>query len=119
VSLRTIKKLAEIAKEEFGDIVVEAKLLHGVRLRLRLSDGSILDVLYPKLDKYSFNWRQKGRTFRINTAPHHPEVASFPRHLHYETEERIVEDTVTAFSASPEENFRRVLERMRKKMRQL
>jgi hypothetical protein len=116
MSLKVIKKLAEIATKEFGDIVVKAETLHAVRLRLRLIDSSIIDILYPKPDKYSFNWRQKDRTFRINTAPHHPEIASFPRHLHYETEERILEDTITTLSASPEQNFRRVLEWVRKKL---
>lgn len=118
MSLKIIQKLLKIATEEFRDAVVKAETLHAVRLKLLLIDGSTLHVLYPKPGKYSFHWRQKGRIFRINTAPHHREIATFPRHLHYETEERIAEDTITTLSASPEENFRRVLEWVRGKLRE-
>ena len=48
MSLRVVQKLVRIATEEFGDIVVKAEILHAVRLRLKLIDGSTLDVLYPK-----------------------------------------------------------------------
>lgn len=117
MSLKIIKRLAEIAKEEFKDIVTDTEILHAVRLRLELVDGSTVDILYPMREKYSFHWRQEDKVFRINTAPHHPQIASFPRRMHYENEERIIEDAITSSSASPEENLRRVLKWIRENLK--
>jgi hypothetical protein len=47
MSLKIIKRLAEIAKEEFKDIVTDTEILHAVRLRLELVDGST--VIYSTL----------------------------------------------------------------------
>ncbi|MFB0509570.1 MAG: hypothetical protein ACETVX_03660 [bacterium] len=43
----------------------------------------------------------------MNTAPDHPEIKTFPRHIH--KDENVLEDTITDLSLSPEENLRRFL----------
>ncbi|MDH5187142.1 MAG: DUF6516 family protein [candidate division WOR-3 bacterium] len=49
----------------------------------------------------------KGDIIRVNTAPDHPEIKTFPRHIH--KDENVLEDTITDLSLSPEENLRRFL----------
>lgn len=84
-----LRDLLKVAREEFGDIVGEASVLGEVRLRLVLKDGSTIDILYPRRDKYSFHWTRKNGIVRINTAPHHP-GPTYPRHVHSGSEENVV-----------------------------
>jgi hypothetical protein len=109
-------RLAQVARDEFADILSEPPKLMGARLRLSLRDGSFLDVRYPTDEEYSFHWQVKEKVYRINTAPYHP-GPTFPRHLHF-GDERIVPDQVTSLTAAPEENMRRVLDWVRKQLRE-
>ena len=110
-------RLARIARDEFSDMLSEPPRLIGTRLRLSLKDGSFVDVRYPTDDEYSFHWEAKGGVYRVNTAPHHS-GPTFPRHVHLGNEERIVPDDITSLDAVPEENLRRVLEWVRKQLRE-
>lgn len=81
-----------------------ARLGEGVahyRLRATLLDGSMLqcteraslrfDCLH--IDKYSFHWQHPDGSLirRWDNAPHHPEIASFPHHVHEGDELRVLE----------------------------
>ncbi len=112
-----LRDLLRVAREEFTDIVAEANILDETRLRIVLKDGSPMDILYPRRDKYSFHWRREGGIVRINTAPHHP-GPTYPRHIHLGSEERVLPDDITSLDAVPEENLRRVLEWVRKQLRE-
>lgn len=111
-----LRDLLKVAREEFGDIVGEASVLGEVRLRLVLKDGSTIDILYPRRDKYSFHWTRKNGIVRINTAPHHP-GPTYPRHVHSGSEENVVPNNVTSLEVAPEENLRRVLAWARTQLR--
>jgi hypothetical protein len=87
----------------------------GIRLRLSLVDGSYLDVRYPTDDEYSFHWQVGDKIYRINNAPHHP-GPTYPRHVHMGSEEKIIADEITLPNAGPEENLRRVLAWVRKRL---
>ena len=62
------------------------------RLRTTLLDGSMLQCAERAslqfgrvhIDKYSFHWQRGDGSLirRWDNAPHHPEIASFPHHVH-------------------------------------
>lgn len=78
---------------EIGDALAQ------YRVRVRLANGSLLqciervrqlpDGLHGK--RYSFHWQRAdgGLICRWNNAPHHPEIASFPHHLHVGDQGRV------------------------------
>ena len=66
------------------------------RLRTTLLDGSLLQCSeraslrlgQVHIDKYSFHWQRVNGSLirRWDNAPHHPEIASFPHHVHVDDE---------------------------------
>lgn len=62
------------------------------RYRLRLADGSILEMFerfnvvagQVQVTKYSFHWQDASGRLRKrwDNAPHHPEVSTHPHHVH-------------------------------------
>lgn len=110
-----LEKLAMVAKQEFAEILKQEPTIGETTLRLYLVDNSFMEIRYPREDKYSFHW-QKGRTsVRINTAPHHPEIHSSPRHLH--ENEKVIAEEVTDLKLPAEENFRRFLNFVKRKIK--
>ena len=98
-----------IASDEFSDIVVDAEL-HPDRVRLVLIDGSWIDMRYPVEDKFSFHWQMEDKIYRIDTAPHHKGIMTFSRHIHFGSEDNVIEDYVLEENVSPGENFKRFME---------
>jgi hypothetical protein len=93
-----VQRLREIAEVEFATIVVEALVPDINQLRIILSDGSFVDVWFSlKLrSRYSYHWERRavdGTIYRHDNAPHKRWriVATFPRHFHDGSEERVVE----------------------------
>jgi len=102
----------KIASEDFSDIVVNVEL-HADRVRLILNDSSWIDVRYPMEDKFSFHWQRGNKIYRIDTAPHHKSIRTFPRHIHFGSEDNVIEDYVLEENVSPEENFKRFMDWVR------
>jgi len=81
-----------------------------------LNDGSFVDIRYPLPHEYSLHWQKGSEVFRVNTAPDHHEIATYPRHIHQGR--RFKEDDITDPALSPEENVRRFLKRVKTMMKQ-
>ena len=70
-----------------------------MRYRLILRGGELLEIFErfrilqgrAQIDKYSYHWQdEKGRLKkRWDNAVHHPEVKTYPHHVHEGTEERV------------------------------
>ena len=71
------------------------------RLRITLLDDSLLQCVERvsalpgrrlRIDKYSFHWQHPDGALlrRWDNAPHHPEISSFPHHLHNGTEDNVL-----------------------------
>jgi len=104
----SLRSLARVASAEFSSLLGGDPILLPDRLRLVLVDDSFLDVRYPTRTKYSFHWQTRDRSVRINTAEHHPDLPTFPRHIHLD-ERTAVADNLTRLENSPEENLRSIL----------
>ena len=100
--LTTYKAMKAIALTEFGDIVVNARILYlptgdPLKLRLHIIDGSLLDVFMSVSGRYSYHWERRltahGDLYRHDNAPHRRwrHVATFPCHFHNGSEENVVE----------------------------
>jgi hypothetical protein len=109
--------IARCAEEHFSDILSEAPIIYSDKVRLVLIDGSYMDIRYPVDSKYSFHWERENEIIRIDTAPHHRQLSTYPRHMHIGKEENVVEDSVTRVNNTIEENVKGVLGFVRRKLR--
>ncbi len=108
--------IARCAEGHFSDILSEAPIIYSDKVRLVFIDGSYMDIRYPIDSKYSFHWGRENEIIRIDTAPHHRQLSSYPRHTHLGKEENVVEDSVTGIDNTIEENVICVLRFVRGKM---
>ena len=108
--------IARCAEEHFSDIISEAPIIFSDKVRLLFIDGSFMDIRYPVDSKYSFHWQLEDEIIRIDTAPHHRRVSTYPRYMHIGKEENVIEDSVTEIGNTVEENVKCVLEFVRSKV---
>ena len=120
------KTLQTIALHEFGDIVVSAAVLtlptgDPLKLRLDISDGSLLNVYVSVSGRYSYHWERRltstGDLYRHDNAPHAKwrYVATFPKHFHDGSESNVIASTI---SDVPAEALREFLAFVRHKLLQ-
>ncbi|MCI0475903.1 MAG: DUF6516 family protein [Anaerolineales bacterium] len=112
--LAIYQSLVRVASAEFDDVVVGTTLIGGTpanpnKLRLKLRDGSFLDIWLSLDGDYAYHWelrRQRGRLYRWDNAPHYPHVETFPAHFHDGDENTII---ASQLSNVPEDALRQVL----------
>ncbi|MCX9076241.1 MAG: DUF6516 family protein [Candidatus Methanoperedens sp.] len=109
--------IAQCAQEHFSEILSEKPIIFSDKVRLVFVDGSYMDIRYPVDSKYSFHWQRKDGIIRIDTAPHHRQLSTYPRHMHIGKEDDVIEDTVTEIDSTIEENLKCVLEFVCRKQR--
>ncbi len=95
---------ARIVSKDFKDILTVTDIAID-RMRLQVKDGSIIEIRFPVLDKFSFHWMRGAKLYRVDTAPHHPDLKTAPRHAHYEKEEDVRVDFITGKVDDPVERF--------------
>ncbi len=98
----------KIIRADFGEIIKEIQL-YTDRIRLTLEIKSWIEIRYPVLSKFSFHWELGNSIYRFDTAPHHPDLASYPRHIHFQREENVLEDRILAKDGTPEDHLRQFL----------
>ena len=81
-------------------------LYDGVQVDLK--SGTNLQIIYPNEKEYVFTWEKNGRNLKIDTAPLHKDLPTFPNHFHCGDELRA--DAVTSLKNSPRENLKKVIE---------
>ena len=94
----TSSLLAEIAIQQFGDIVAAVEVVswsqQRVRvMRLRLVDQSFLDIRLTARGDYSYHWEHRmvdGGIHRWDNAPHYQHIVTYPHHLHNGEETNVV-----------------------------
>lgn len=88
------------------DAPVETKL---DALIVRLDNGTVLEARIAAPDAYAIAWAWGEAELRIDTAPLHRQLATFPNHLH-QADGSVVADQLTRVGADPSDNLSRVLE---------
>ncbi len=92
------KKFTEIATKEIGKFIVDIRIISSreskgsVKLRCYLKDSSFIDIYVSQSGKFSFHLERRmvdGIFYRVDNAPDHPEIETFPYHLHSGNEENI------------------------------
>jgi hypothetical protein len=86
-------------------------------LRIRLKDGSFLDVWLSDEDDYSFQWEQRavrGLVHRWDNAPDHPDIETFPHHFHDGKESNVKSGRLNSESIDA---FKEVLDFIRNKLK--
>jgi hypothetical protein len=88
----------ELVRRSVWDTGLEKVALY--RYRLSMSDGSLLEVTERLVEeketlfikKYRYHWQNRNGQviMRWDNAPHHPEIESFPHHLHDGSETNVV-----------------------------
>lgn len=109
--------IARCAEECFPDIMSEAPIIYSDKVRLFFTDKTYMDVRYPVDSKYSFHWQLDDEIVRIDTAPHHRQISTYPRHIHIGNEKNVIEDEVTELGNTIEENVHAVLKFVRNTMK--
>ena len=56
--------------------------------------------------KFSLHYQKGMDLYRIDTAPHHKKISTYPNHFHFKSESNIIPDTILSLSNAPAENFR-------------
>ncbi len=105
----------KILNDDFSDIVTDVDL-HPDRLKITLVDNSWIEVRYPIKHKFSFHWQKGNKIYRIDTAPHHKHIRTYPRHIHFETEDNVIEDFITKAGDEPEDDFRNFMKWVREQL---
>lgn len=101
--------LKEQLESHYADRLAEPVRLAQDALLLSFDSGLLMEVRYYSADEYMFDWYWGEAGLRIDTAPVHPECATFPQHLHGE-DGTILADPVTVPGTDCWTNFASLLD---------
>jgi hypothetical protein len=96
--------LKEEIEARYGDALAAPPELKQDALLLTLANGVALEVRFAARDEYSIAWQWGEALLRIDTAPFHPGLATYPNHLH-DAEGKVHPDPLTATERDPEDNL--------------
>jgi hypothetical protein len=78
-------------------------------LQLSLDNGVEAEIRYLNPAEYSIHWLYGEAGFRVDTAPLHADLKTFPNHMH-DMEGNVLHDRLTVHGAEPWHNVRAVLD---------
>lgn len=104
-------ELKEQIEATFPESQLTSLTLHRDALELSLANGVDLTLRVVSPTEYAMNWRWGDAGMRIDTAPLHDKLATFPNHLHT-LDGAVVADPVTETGAEPWRNVRALIERL-------
>ncbi|MEW5942586.1 MAG: DUF6516 family protein [Pseudomonadota bacterium] len=99
---------AHYAGQLSGDAVLKQDAL-----LVTFDDGVQLELRYPNPDEYSIAWLWGSALMRVDTAPMHEGLASFPNHFH-DLDGKVREDRITKPGRDPWDNVRSLVDAIRK-----
>ncbi len=109
--MNPLPEIAERLIEHYGERLSETPALAHDALTARFDNGLVLDLRIASAEEYSLRWHHDGQTLAIDTAPLHPELATFPNHLHG-ADGSAHPDPLTRPGAPPWDNVHAVLGRI-------
>lgn len=69
---------------KFAEALAEPTELCQDALLVRLHNGVVIELRIASVEDYAISWRWGDTELRIDTAPLHPELSTYPNHLHNE-----------------------------------
>jgi len=78
-------------------------------INIYFANGLAVELHFANAEEYSINWQADEKEFRIDTAPLHPELSTFPNHLHNSSGE-LSDDPFTTPGNPPWDNVKTVLD---------
>jgi hypothetical protein len=100
--------LKDALDREFAAAMLEPAELCRDALLVRLRNEVTIELRMPDAREYSIGWRWGDAELRIDTAPLHCELATFPNHLH-DSDGQVRADPLTDPSHEPLVNVRAVI----------
>ncbi len=103
---------SEIANEiidHYGERLADTPKQNYDALTVSLTNGVTLEIRIASTEEYSFQWKLDKEEFRIDTAPLHSNLSTFPNHLHHSSGE-LQSDPFTIPGNHPWQNVKRVLD---------
>lgn len=101
--------LKEQIDGSYGDALVGPVELKQDALLIRLGNGVTAELRFASGSEYVIGWSWGEAELRIDTAPLHPELATFPNHFH-DAQGNLRGDTVTRPGLEPWDNARRMID---------
>lgn len=102
-------ELKEQIEKQYAGRLSEPVRLAQDALLLAFDTGLVAEVRYANPEEYAIGWCWGEAEFRIDTAPLHPELATFPNHLH-DCDGNLVADPLTTPGANPWHNVQKLLD---------
>ncbi|HUY02543.1 MAG TPA: hypothetical protein VMV33_04595 [Rhodocyclaceae bacterium] len=100
--------LKDAIDREFSAVMAEPAELCRDALLVRLNNDVAIELRIAGAEEYSIAWRWGEAELRIDTAPLHRQLATFPNHLH-DGEGRLRPDPLTRPGSDPWDNVRAVI----------
>lgn len=100
--------LKEAIDVQFAETIAEPAELCQDALLVRLHNGVVIEFRFASAEEYAIGWRWGDTELRIDTAPLHPQLSTFPNHLH-NGEGQVLADPLTNPGREPWDNVRSVI----------
>ena len=96
--------LKDAIEAEFAQALESAELCRDALL-VRWRNGLVIELRFANAREYAIGWQWGDAQLRIDTAPLHPHLETFPHHLH-DGDGQLRADRVTRPGDSPWDNVR-------------
>lgn len=101
--------LKDAIERRYADALTEPVQVRQDALLLALHNGVAMELRFGAAHEYAIAWRWGDAELRIDTAPLHPQLATFPNHLH-DAEGKACADPLTNPLREPWHNVRTVID---------
>ena len=115
-----LSKLKRIIDTEYSDIIKDSDIHHN-KLRVFISDGSIVDIWFSKkiLGRFSYHWERRQIDDRIYRHDNFPDqqwkgISTFPKHFHNSSQNKVQESKISNDPATGTREFMHFVRRMLK-----
>ncbi len=100
--------LKDAIDREFAEGILEPSELFRDALLVRLRNDVAIELRMANAEEYSIGWHWGEAELRIDTAPLHRQLATFPNHLH-DGDGQLQPDPLTHPGDDPWDNVRKVI----------
>lgn len=104
-------ELKEHIKSHFSDQLEGEPTLRQDALQIQFDTGLLMELRYLNRDEYSLKWLWGDAELRIDTAPLHADLSTYPNHFH-DADANLRPDPVTVPGREPWDNVRELIGRV-------